>query len=78
MEKIINKIAQELNVKSTQVENAVKLIDDGNNITVTKTKTKKYPKIEWFEFLSNKYNANYEDIFDISSITIKYCKQFGI
>ena len=32
MEKIINKIAQELNVKSTQVENAVKLIDDGNTI----------------------------------------------
>ena len=32
MEKIINKIAQELNVKSTQVENAVKLIDEGNTI----------------------------------------------
>ena len=32
MEKIINKIAQELNVKSTQVENAVKLIDDRNTI----------------------------------------------
>ena len=32
MEKIINKIAQELNVKNTQVENAVKLIDEGNTI----------------------------------------------
>ena len=32
MEKIINKIAEELNVKSTQVENAVKLIDEGNTI----------------------------------------------
>ena len=32
MEKIINKIAQELNVKPTQVENAVKLIDEGNTI----------------------------------------------
>lgn len=32
MEKITNKIAQELNVKPTQVENAVKLIDDGNTI----------------------------------------------
>ena len=32
MEKIINKISQELNVKPTQVENAVKLIDEGNTI----------------------------------------------
>ena len=32
MEKIINKIAEELNVKNTQVENAVKLIDEGNTI----------------------------------------------
>ena len=32
MEKIITKIAQELNVKPTQVENAVKLIDEGNTI----------------------------------------------
>ena len=32
MEKIINKIAEELQVKSTQVENAVKLIDEGNTI----------------------------------------------
>lgn len=32
MEKIINKIATELNVKNTQVENAVKLIDEGNTI----------------------------------------------
>ena len=32
MEKIINKIAEELNVKYTQVENAVKLIDEGNTI----------------------------------------------
>ena len=32
MEKIINKIAEELNVKHTQVENAVKLIDEGNTI----------------------------------------------
>ncbi len=32
MEKIINKIAQELKVKPTQVENAVKLIDEGNTI----------------------------------------------
>ena len=32
MEKIINKIAQELSVKPTQVENAVKLIDEGNTI----------------------------------------------
>jgi len=32
MENIINKIAQELNVKNTQVENAVKLIDEGNTI----------------------------------------------
>ena len=32
MEKIINKIAQELNIKNSQVENAVKLIDEGNTI----------------------------------------------
>ena len=32
MEKIISKIAEELNVKNTQVENAVKLIDEGNTI----------------------------------------------
>ena len=32
MEKIINKIAEELAVKPTQVENAVKLIDEGNTI----------------------------------------------
>ena len=32
MEKIINKIAQELNIKNTQVENAVKLIDEGYTI----------------------------------------------
>ena len=32
MEKIIVKIAEELNVKNTQVENAVKLIDEGNTI----------------------------------------------
>ena len=32
MEKIIAKIAEELNVKNTQVENAVKLIDEGNTI----------------------------------------------
>ena len=32
MEKIINIIAQELNVKNTQVENAAKLIDEGNTI----------------------------------------------
>ena len=32
MEKIINIIAQELNVKKTQVENAVALIDEGNTI----------------------------------------------
>ena len=32
MEKIINKIAEELNVKPIQVENAVKLIDEGNTI----------------------------------------------
>ena len=35
MEKIINKIAQELNVKPTQVENAVKLIDEWNTIPFT-------------------------------------------
>ncbi len=32
MEKIINKIAEEIGVKNTQVENAVKLIDEGNTI----------------------------------------------
>ena len=32
MDKIINKIAEELNVKKAQVENAVKLIDEGNTI----------------------------------------------
>ena len=32
MEKIITKIAEELSVKKTQVENAVKLIDEGNTI----------------------------------------------
>ena len=32
MDKIINIIAQELGVKYTQVENAVKLIDEGNTI----------------------------------------------
>ena len=32
MEKIISKIAEELSVKHTQVENAVKLIDEGNTI----------------------------------------------
>ena len=32
MDKITNKIAEELNVKSTQVENAIKLIDEGNTI----------------------------------------------
>ena len=32
VEKIINKIAEELNVKPIQVENAVKLIDEGNTI----------------------------------------------
>ena len=32
MEKIINKIAEELSIKNTQVENAVKLIDEGNTI----------------------------------------------
>ena len=32
MDKILNTIATELNVKYTQVENAVKLIDDGNTI----------------------------------------------
>ena len=32
MDKIINKIAEELQVKYTQVENAVKLIDEGNTI----------------------------------------------
>ena len=33
MDKIINKIAEELNVKNTQVENAVKIIDEGNTNT---------------------------------------------
>lgn len=32
MDKITNKIAEELNVKSTQIENAIKLIDEGNTI----------------------------------------------
>ena len=32
MEKIINTISNELQVKSTQVENAIKLIDEGNTI----------------------------------------------
>ena len=32
MEKIVAKIAEELSVKNTQVENAVKLIDEGNTI----------------------------------------------
>ena len=32
MEKIINKIAEELNIKPAQVENTVKLIDEGNTI----------------------------------------------
>ena len=32
METIVNKIAGELEVKSSQVENAVKLIDEGNTI----------------------------------------------
>ena len=32
MEEIIAKIAEELSVKNTQVENAVKLIDEGNTI----------------------------------------------
>ena len=32
MDKIINKIAEELSVKPIQVENAVKLIDEGNTI----------------------------------------------
>ena len=32
MDKIIGIIAGELNVKETQVENAVKLIDEGNTI----------------------------------------------
>lgn len=32
MDKITNRIAEELNVKSTQVENAIKLIDEGNTI----------------------------------------------
>ena len=32
MDKITNKIAEELNVKPIQVENAIKLIDEGNTI----------------------------------------------
>ena len=32
MDKIINKIAEEIQVKDTQIENAVKLIDEGNTI----------------------------------------------
>ena len=32
MDKIINKIAEELSIKNTQVEAAIKLIDDGNTI----------------------------------------------
>ena len=32
MDKITNKIAEELSVKNTQVENAIKLIDEGNTI----------------------------------------------
>ncbi len=32
MEKIISKIAEEIGVKYAQVENAVKLIDEGNTI----------------------------------------------
>ena len=32
MEQIIKKIAQEISVKENQVENAVKLIDEGNTI----------------------------------------------
>ena len=32
MDKIITKIAQEINVKNAQIENAVKLIDEGNTI----------------------------------------------
>ena len=32
MDKIINQIAQELQVKNTQVESAIKLIDEGNTI----------------------------------------------
>ena len=32
MEKIINIIANELSVKNSQVENAIKLIDEGNTI----------------------------------------------
>ena len=32
MDKIIHKIAEELSVKPIQVENAVKLIDEGNTI----------------------------------------------
>ena len=32
MDKITNKIAEELHIKNTQVENAVKLIDEGNTI----------------------------------------------
>ena len=32
MEKIITRIAEEIGVKATQVENAVNLIDEGNTI----------------------------------------------
>ena len=32
MEKIIKTIAEELNIKATQVENTIKLIDEGNTI----------------------------------------------
>ena len=32
MDKIIKTIAEELNIKPTQVENTVKLIDEGNTI----------------------------------------------
>ena len=32
MEKIINILSEELKVKNTQVENAIKLIDEGNTI----------------------------------------------
>ena len=34
MDKIVNKIAEELGVKNTQVENAVKLIDERNTIQI--------------------------------------------
>ena len=32
MDKIIKTIAEELNIKATQVENTIKLIDEGNTI----------------------------------------------